>query len=135
MKRTKKTIHNHAIIHNKTLYYLQMSVDSLELLLSLCCLPVGLAQLDLHLIEISLHLLLQPESLVSAASLSLQGALQSVQHSLMVTFGLLHLLILLCQFALNVSLHLIELKLNSEDLTFLMLKGTLLRNSKSFDFF
>lgn len=84
-----------------------MSMDSLELLLSICCLPVGLAQLDLHLIEISLHLLLHPESLISAASLSLQGALQSVHHSLMVTLGLLHLLILLSQLPLNFGLHLV----------------------------
>lgn len=105
-------------------------MDSLELLLSLCRLPVCHAQLDLHLIEISFHLLFHPESLVSAASLSLQRALQSVHHSLMVTLGLLYLLVLLSQLPLDVSLQLVELKLCSEDLTLLMLKGTLSENSK-----
>ena len=104
-----------------------MSMDSLELLLSLCCLPVGLAQLDLHLIEISLHLLLHSESLISAASLGLQGALQSVCHSLMITLGLLHLLVLLSQLPLDLSLHLVELELNSEDLALLVLQRALLK--------
>uniref|UniRef100_A0A4W6C712 Uncharacterized protein n=1 Tax=Lates calcarifer TaxID=8187 RepID=A0A4W6C712_LATCA len=63
--------------------------------------------------------------LVSAASLSLQGGLQSVHHSLMVTLGLFHLLILLSQFTLNVSLHLVELQLSSKDLTLLMLQRSL----------
>ena len=103
----------------------------LELLLGLCCLPVGLAQLDLHLIQVSLHLLLQPHSLVPAASLGLQGALQSVRHSLVVTLGLLHFLVLLGQLPLDVGLHLVELELNSEDLALLVLEGTLLKTSKS----
>lgn len=102
-----------------------MGMDPLELLLSLCRLPIGLAQLDLHLIEISLHLLLQPESLVSAANLGLQGALQGVHHPLMVALGLLHLLVLLGQLPLDVSLHLVELQLNSENLALLVLQGTL----------
>ncbi|TNN57589.1 hypothetical protein EYF80_032191 [Liparis tanakae] len=102
-------------------------MDSLELLLSLRCLPVGQAQLDLHFIEVSLHLLFHPESLVSAASLSLQRALQSVRHPQVVTLGLIHLLVLLSQLPLDFGLHLVELKLGSEDLTLLMLKGALLK--------
>src|SRR4029434_7453243 len=104
-----------------------MPVETLELLLGLRCLPIGLAELDLHLIEVSLHLLLQPESLIPAASLRLQGALQGIHHSLLVPLGLLHLLILLSKFTLNVSFDLVELLLSSKDLTLLMLQSTLLK--------
>ena len=106
-----------------------MCMEALELLLGLCCLPVGLAELDLHLIEVSLHLLLQPESLVPAASLRLQGTLQGIHHSLLVSLGHFHLLIFLHQFALNVSFDLVELQLSSENLAFLVLQGALQEHS------
>uniref|UniRef100_A0A671VG71 Uncharacterized protein n=1 Tax=Sparus aurata TaxID=8175 RepID=A0A671VG71_SPAAU len=64
-------------------------------------------------------------NLISAASLSLQGALQSVRHPLMVTLGLLHLLVFLSQLPLNLSLHLVELELNPKDLTLFMLQRAL----------
>ena len=98
-----------------------MPVETLELLLGLSCLPVGLAELDLYLIEVSLHLLLQPESLIPAASLRLQGALQGIHHSLLIPLGLLHLLILLSKFTFNISFDLVKLQLSSKDLTLLML--------------
>lgn len=102
-----------------------MGMDPFELLLGLCCLPVGLAQLDLHLIQISFHLLFQPESLISAADFSLQGTLQRVYHPLIVALGLLHFLVLLGQLPLDVGLDLVELKLSPENLALLVLQGTL----------
>lgn len=102
-----------------------MGMDPLELLLGLCCLPIGLAQLDLHLVQIPFHLLLQPESLISAANLSLQGTLQGVYDPLIVALGLLHFLVLLAQLSLDVGLNLVELQLSPEDLALLMLQGTL----------
>ena len=113
--------------------YLQVSTDSLELLLSFSRLPVGLAELDLHLIQITLHLLLDSEGLVPTASLRLQGALQSIHHSLLIAFGLLHLFILLGQFTLNLSLHLVELQLSPKDFALLVLKRPL--RSKSVTYF
>ncbi|TNN51335.1 hypothetical protein EYF80_038433 [Liparis tanakae] len=102
-----------------------MCVNSLELLLGLRCLPVGLAQLDLHLIEVSLHLLLQTESLVPAASLGFERALQGVDRPLQVPLGLLHLLVSLCELAIHVGFDLVELQLGSEDLALLVLQRTL----------
>ena len=111
-----------------------MSSDSLELLLSFSRLPVGLTELDLHLIQITLHLLLDSEGLVPTASLSLQGALQSIHHSLLIAFGLLHLFILLSQFALNLSLHLVELQLSPKDFALLVLERRL-RSKLAYLFF
>uniref|UniRef100_A0A669DUU2 Uncharacterized protein n=1 Tax=Oreochromis niloticus TaxID=8128 RepID=A0A669DUU2_ORENI len=89
----------------------------------------GLLHVFLHTLQVGagipLHLLLQSKSLISAANLSLQRALQSVRHPLMVSLGLLHLLVLLRHLALHVSFHLIELQLCSKDLTLFMLEGTL----------
>uniref|UniRef100_A0A803XMG8 Uncharacterized protein n=1 Tax=Meleagris gallopavo TaxID=9103 RepID=A0A803XMG8_MELGA len=70
-----------------------IALQCLDLLLGLSCCTVGMAQLDLHLIEVTLHLLLQPQ----------------VHHPQVVAFGLLHLLILLSKLAFIVSLHLIKL--------------------------
>uniref|UniRef100_A0A8D3ARK5 Uncharacterized protein n=1 Tax=Scophthalmus maximus TaxID=52904 RepID=A0A8D3ARK5_SCOMX len=60
--------------------------------------------------------------LIPAASLSIERALKSVHNSLMVSFCLLHLFIFFGQLALNISFHLIELELGSENLPLLMLQ-------------
>ncbi len=72
-------------------------MKTLELLLGFWCLSVSLAELNLHLIEVSFHLLLQSESFIPAASLWFQWALQGINHSLLVPLGLLHLFIFLSQ--------------------------------------
>ncbi len=59
-------------------------MKTLELLLGFWCLSVSLAELNLHLIEVSLHLLLQSESFIPAASLWFKWALQGINHSLLV---------------------------------------------------
>uniref|UniRef100_A0A8C6TS49 Uncharacterized protein n=1 Tax=Neogobius melanostomus TaxID=47308 RepID=A0A8C6TS49_9GOBI len=61
-------------------------------------------------------------SFISAASLRIKGALKGVYNSLLVSFGLLHLFIFLSQLTLNFSLYLVELKLNSQNLSLLMLQ-------------
>uniref|UniRef100_A0A8C5BXH6 Uncharacterized protein n=1 Tax=Gadus morhua TaxID=8049 RepID=A0A8C5BXH6_GADMO len=88
-----------------------------------------LLQLFCHHGSISNSLL----GLVPTASLSLQGALKSIHHSLLIAFGLLHLFILLGQFALNLSLHLVELQLSPKDFALLMLERPL--KSKSVTYF
>lgn len=82
---------------------------------------VGMAELDLHLVEVALHLLLHTQGLIAAACLRVQGALQRVHHPQVVALGLLHLLILLSQLPLHLCLDLVELQLCPEDLTLLVL--------------
>uniref|UniRef100_A0A8C6TYC8 Uncharacterized protein n=1 Tax=Neogobius melanostomus TaxID=47308 RepID=A0A8C6TYC8_9GOBI len=86
----------------------------------------GLLHVLLHALQVStgvsLHLFLQTKSFISAASLSVKGALKGVYNSLLVSFGLLHLFIFLSQLTLNFSLYLVELKLNSHNLSLLMLQ-------------
>ncbi len=100
-------------------------MKTLELLLGFWCLSVSLAELNLHLVEVSFHLLLQSESFIPAASLWFKWALQGINHSLLVPLGLLHLFIFLSQLTFNVSFDLIKLQLGPQDLTFLMFKRTL----------
>lgn len=105
--------------------YLQQALETLDLLLGLSGHAIGMAQLDLHLIEVALHLLLHPQGLVAAACLCIQGGLQRVHHPQVVALGLLHLLVLLCQLPLDLCLDLVELQLGPEDLALLMLQGGL----------
>lgn len=105
--------------------YLEQALEALDLLLGLSGHAVGMAELDLHLIEVTLHLLLHPQGFVAAARLCIQGGLQRVHHPQVVALGLLHLLILLGQLPLNICLDLVELQLGSEDLALLMLQGGL----------
>ena len=105
-----------------------MPVETLELLLGLSCLPVGLAELDLHLIEVSLHLLLDSHGIIPAPDLRVQGGLHGVNHPLAIPLNLLHLLILLCKLPVNLTLDLVQLKLDTENLGLLMLKSSLFLN-------
>lgn len=86
---------------------------------------VGMAELDFHLVEVTLHLLLHPQGLVAAARLRVQGGLQRVHHPQVVALGLLHLLVLLCQLPLHLCLDLVELQLGPEDLALLVFQGGL----------
>merc|ERR1719347_72206 len=104
---------------------LELPLHIPQLFLGLCCLAVSVAQLDLHLIQVSLHLLLDPEGIVSAADLRIQGALHGFSHPLGVPLDLLHLLILLCQLPVNLTLDLVQLQLHTQDLSLLVLKGSL----------
>uniref|UniRef100_A0A3B1IG34 Uncharacterized protein n=1 Tax=Astyanax mexicanus TaxID=7994 RepID=A0A3B1IG34_ASTMX len=110
-----------ATLHGDLLSFIQTMLQVLD----------GLLHVLLHALQVSTGSIIQLQlgillsGLVSAASLRLQRALQGVHHSLLVPLGLLHLLIFFNQFALNISLHLVELQLSSQDLSFFMLKGTL----------
>lgn len=55
-----------------------------------------MAQLDLNLIEVTLHLLLEPNGLIPAAHLGVQGTLHGLHCPLVVPLQLLNLFILLC---------------------------------------
>lgn len=47
--------------------HLKLALDRAQVFLGLCHLTVGMTQLNLHLIEIALHLLLQPQGVIAAA--------------------------------------------------------------------
>uniref|UniRef100_A0A3B4DEP5 Lipid-binding serum glycoprotein N-terminal domain-containing protein n=1 Tax=Pygocentrus nattereri TaxID=42514 RepID=A0A3B4DEP5_PYGNA len=74
---------------------------------------------------ISFHFLLDSQGIISAPDLRVQSALHGLDHPLTVPLNLFHLLILLSKLPVNLTLKLVELKLNSKNLGFFMLKCTL----------
>jgi len=99
---------------------LEHSLCVSQVLLCFCSLAVGMAQLDLYFIQVSLHLLLQPQSFISAPDLRIQGALHGIYHSEMVSLQLVNFLIFLCYFPVNVRLDLVEFQLDTKDLPLFM---------------
>ncbi|TRZ00712.1 hypothetical protein DNTS_000605 [Danionella cerebrum] len=97
-------------------------MSSWPLTASSSSLAIGMAQLNLHLIKISLHLLLDSQGIISAPDLRVQSALHGFNDSLAVPLDLLHLLILLCKLPVDLTLNLVELKLDSKNLGLLMLQ-------------
>lgn len=86
---------------------------------------VGVVQLDFHLIEASLHLLLDPDGVVPAPDLSVQCALHGLHDSNVVSLQLVDLLILLSNLPVNLRLDLVQLQLDAQDLSFLVLQRCL----------
>uniref|UniRef100_A0A8C3EX63 Uncharacterized protein n=1 Tax=Corvus moneduloides TaxID=1196302 RepID=A0A8C3EX63_CORMO len=82
----------------------------------------SIIQMDL---SVSLHLLLQPQGFIPAPDLSIQRALHGVHDSEVVSLQLFNLLIFLCYLPVNLRLHLVELKLQAQDLPLLMFQGGL----------
>ena len=107
---------------------LELTLDGPQTFLGLSSLAVGVAQLNLHLIKVSLHLLLDSQGIIPAPDLRVQGALHGVSHPLAIPLNLLHLLILLCKLPVNLTLDLVQLKLDTENLGLLMLKSSLFLN-------
>ena len=110
--------------------YLQLSLNIPQLLLGLSSLAVGMAQLDLHLIQISLHLLLDSQGIIPAPDLRVQSGLHGVNDPLAVPLDLLHLLILLSQLPVNLTLNLVQLQLDTQNLGFFMLQSSLMYKMK-----
>lgn len=105
--------------------YLKLALDVPELFLGFSCLAVGVTQLDLHLIQISLHLLFDSQGIISAPDLSVQCALHGFDHSLAVPLDLFHLLILLRNLPVDLALHLVQLQLHTKNLGLFMLQSAL----------
>lgn len=84
-----------------------------------------MVQLDLHLIEVSLHLLLEPDGVVPAPDLCVQRALHGLHHSNVVSLQLVDLLILFSNFPVDLRLDLVQLKLDAQDLSLFMFKRCL----------
>lgn len=102
-----------------------MGLHVSQLLEGFSSLPIGVAQLGLHLIEISLHLLPDSHGVILAAYLSLQARLHGLHNTLVVAFVQLELVILLSQPAINLTLDLSELQLDAENFGFFMLQRSL----------
>uniref|UniRef100_A0A669F3Z3 Uncharacterized protein n=1 Tax=Oreochromis niloticus TaxID=8128 RepID=A0A669F3Z3_ORENI len=106
-----------ASLHGDLLSFIQAVLQVFDGLLHVLLHPLQMSMSAGRVIQlklcVSFHFLLQPQSLIPAASLSFKRALQGVDGPLQVSFALLHLFILLSQFTLHVSLDLVELKLSS----------------------
>lgn len=107
------------------LTYLEHSLCVSQVPLCLCSHAVGMVELDLHFIQVSLHLLLQPQGLIPAPDLSIQSALHGLHNSEMVSLQLVNFLIFLCYLPVNLRLDLVELQLKAQDLPFFMFQGGL----------
>ena len=108
-----------------SVFYLQLSLNISQLLLGLSSLAVGMTQLDLHLIQVSFHLLLDSQGIIPAPDLRVKSGLHGVNDPLAVPLDLLHLLILFSQLPVNLTLNLVQLQLDTQNLGFLMLQGSL----------
>ena len=112
-------------MHILSLTYFEHSLCVSKVLLCLCSHAVGMVELDLHFIQVSLHLLLQPQGLIPAPDLSIQSALHGLHNSEVISLQLVNFLIFLCYLPVNLRLDLVELQLEAQDLPLFMLQGGL----------
>uniref|UniRef100_A0A672HNU9 Uncharacterized protein n=1 Tax=Salarias fasciatus TaxID=181472 RepID=A0A672HNU9_SALFA len=119
-----------------TLFDSYPGLQFLELLLATLHGEVlSLIQTVLQIFDCDLQVLLHPlqmstgvliiKSIIPAPDLRVKSALHGVDHPLAVSLDLLDLLILLCQLPVNLTFHLVELKLNAKNLGFLVLQSAL----------
>merc|ERR1719379_1883242 len=97
----------------------------LDLLHGLSIGAVGVIKRHLQLIDVSLKLLLHAESLLLGLGLSLKGSLHGFEGASVVLAGVLKLLLLLSEAAVDLLADLGELKLSADNLSLLLLKGGL----------
>uniref|UniRef100_A0A673WN40 Uncharacterized protein n=1 Tax=Salmo trutta TaxID=8032 RepID=A0A673WN40_SALTR len=123
-----------ASLHGQILSLIQAVLQVLDCDLQVLLHPLQVrtvAQLDLHLVQISLHLLLHPQGIIPAPDLRVQGALHGVNHPLAVPLDLLHLLILLSDLPVHLTLDLVQLQLHTQNLGFLVLQCSLDKQKQS----
>lgn len=82
-------------------------------------------QSNLKLVDVSLQLLLHAQGLSLALGLGFEGSLHGVEGTLVVLAGVLELLLLLLDAAVDLLAHLGQLKLSAEHLVLLLLKSGL----------
>lgn len=80
---------------------LELGLQVLQLFLTLSHLPVGMAQLQLHLIEVSFHLFLSSQGIIPTPDLRLQSAVQGINGPLSVSLQLVNLFVLLSNFPVH----------------------------------
>uniref|UniRef100_A0AAY5ECX0 Lipid-binding serum glycoprotein N-terminal domain-containing protein n=1 Tax=Electrophorus electricus TaxID=8005 RepID=A0AAY5ECX0_ELEEL len=106
-------------LHGKTLSLIQTVLQIFD-----CDLKVLLHPLQMST-GVSLHLLLDSQGIIPAPDLRIQGALHGLNHPLAVSLDLFDLLILLSDLPVNLTLNLIELKLDTKNLGLFMLECSL----------
>uniref|UniRef100_A0A3P9C5Y7 Uncharacterized protein n=1 Tax=Maylandia zebra TaxID=106582 RepID=A0A3P9C5Y7_9CICH len=108
-----------ATFHGQVLSFIKAVLQVLH-----CHLQVLLHPLQMST-GVSLHLLLDSQGIIPAPDLSIQSSLHGLDHSLAVPLDLFNLFVLLCNLPVNFTLDLGQLKLNAEDLGFLVLQSSL----------
>uniref|UniRef100_A0A8K9WR09 Uncharacterized protein n=1 Tax=Oncorhynchus mykiss TaxID=8022 RepID=A0A8K9WR09_ONCMY len=108
-----------ASLHGQILSLIQTVLQVLD-----CDLQVLLHPLQVRA-GVSLHLLLHPQGVIPAPDLRVQGALHGVNHPLAVPLDLLHLLVLLSDLPVHLTLDLVQLQLHTQNLGFLVLQCAL----------
>merc|ERR1719259_1068288 len=103
----------------------QLTLVALDRLLRLIVGLVGVIKSNLQLIDVSLQLLLDSKSFSLGSLLRFQRGLHGVHGTSMILPGVLKLLFLLLDPAVNLLSDLAKLKLGSQHLIFLLLKGSL----------
>merc|ERR1719322_1795302 len=103
----------------------QLALVALDALESLVVGLVGVVEGDLKLVDVSLELLLDPQSLGLGLLLGLQGGLHGLHGTSVVLASVVELLLLLGNLAVDLLPHLAKLKLGPEDLVLLGLEGPL----------
>uniref|UniRef100_A0A668AEH7 Uncharacterized protein n=1 Tax=Myripristis murdjan TaxID=586833 RepID=A0A668AEH7_9TELE len=108
-----------ATLHGKILSLIQAMLQVLDSDLHVLLHPLQVST------GVSLHLLLDSQGIIPAPNLRVKSALHGVSHPLAVPLDLLHLLIFFCQLPVNLTLNLVELQLDTQNLGFFMFKGSL----------
>merc|ERR1719195_1772962 len=102
-----------------------LALVALDGLLGLVVGLVGVIQSNLQLVDLTLKLLLDPQTLSLGALLRLKGGLHGVHGSGMVLASILELFLLLSDLAVDLLLDLSQLQLSSQHLVLLGLQSTL----------
>merc|ERR1712112_329914 len=116
---------NTGLLGQSTLGLSHLTLVPLDGLLGLVVGLVGVVKSDLKLVDLSLQLLLDSQSLSLGTLLRLKTGLHGVHCPGMVLAGVLELLFLLSNLAVNLLLDLSKLKLSSENLVLLSLESSL----------
>uniref|UniRef100_A0A3P8W847 Uncharacterized protein n=1 Tax=Cynoglossus semilaevis TaxID=244447 RepID=A0A3P8W847_CYNSE len=114
-----------ATLHGQVLSLIQTVLQVLNSNFQVLLHPLQVLLCSDSIIKVSLHLLLDSQGIISASNFRIQCALHGVDHPLAVSLNLLHLLILFCQLPVNLTLDLVELQLNTQDLRFFVLQSSL----------
>merc|ERR1712241_310464 len=103
----------------------QLSLVTLDRLVSFRVGFVGVVKSNFQLIDVSLQLLLDPQSLSLGTRLSLKGSLHGLHGTLVIFACVVELLFLPMDLAINFLANLSKLKLSTKNLVFFLLKCSL----------
>uniref|UniRef100_A0A3B5AWK3 Uncharacterized protein n=1 Tax=Stegastes partitus TaxID=144197 RepID=A0A3B5AWK3_9TELE len=116
-----------ATLHGQVLSLIQAVLQVLDSDLQVLLHPLQVILGSDSIIKVQLSIL----GIVPAPHLRIQSGLHRVNHPLAVPLDLLHLLIFLCQLPVNLTLNLVQLQLDTQDLGLLMLQSSLMKSKKN----